>query len=134
MLGQNDDGGPGNVPADPMTGEFYDTFFTSVLAAGTYTVSVQQFNNFAIGPLLSNGFERDGQGIFTGPLFGCSQGFFCAFGGSNRDGHWAFDISGVEKADVPPVPVPAALPLMATGLAALGFLGRRRKQKAAAAA
>lgn len=31
-----------------------------------------------------------------------------------------------------PIPVPAALPLMASGLAALGFLGRRRRQRGAA--
>ncbi len=33
-----------------------------------------------------------------------------------------------------PVPVPAALPLLASGLGALGFIGWRRKRKAAAAA
>jgi hypothetical protein len=36
--------------------------------------------------------------------------------------------------DVPSVPLPAALPLFATGLGALGLLGWRRKRKIAAAA
>lgn len=35
---------------------------------------------------------------------------------------------------VSPVPVPAALPLLASGLCALGFIGWRRKRRAAAAA
>lgn len=43
-------------------------------------------------------------------------------------GNWRYEISGVT-----PVPVPAALPLLAFGLGALGFAGWRRKRKAAAA-
>jgi len=41
---------------------------------------------------------------------------------------------GIRADYVPPVPVPAALPLFATGLGALGFLSWRRKRKAATAA
>jgi hypothetical protein len=46
-----------------------------------------------------------------------------------------FSFSGVwltEFAPTPNVPVPAALPLFATGLAAIGLLARRRKKQAAA--
>jgi hypothetical protein len=39
-----------------------------------------------------------------------------------------------QRTDVSVVPVPAALPLMASGLGALGLIGWRRKRKAAAAA
>jgi hypothetical protein len=39
-----------------------------------------------------------------------------------------------DAAAVPEVPLPAALPLFATGLGALGLLGGRRKKKAAAPA
>jgi hypothetical protein len=45
----------------------------------------------------------------------------------------AYEVRG-GVAGVPPVPIPAALPLFATGLAALGLLGWRRKRKAAAVA
>jgi hypothetical protein len=38
-------------------------------------------------------------------------------------------IAGVTYAAVPQVPLPAALPLFATGLGALGLLGWRRKRK-----
>lgn len=43
------------------------------------------------------------------------------------------DIRGVAFAPVAPTPLPAALPLFATGLGALGLLGRRRKRKASVA-
>jgi hypothetical protein len=39
---------------------------------------------------------------------------------------------GVWSDDVSAVPLPAALPLFATGLGALGLLGWRRKRKASA--
>jgi hypothetical protein len=39
---------------------------------------------------------------------------------------------GASGNPVDPVPLPAALPLFATGLAGLGLLGWRRKKKAAA--
>src|SRR5437899_12483792 len=59
LINQNDDGGS-NVPADPTTGAHYDTFLQSLLPAGTYTVTVMAYSNFAIGPNLSNGFENGG--------------------------------------------------------------------------
>lgn len=40
-------------------------------------------------------------------------------------------VSGVGLASPSPVPIPAALPLFATGLGVVGFLGWRRKRKAA---
>lgn len=45
----------------------------------------------------------------------------------------AFNIELYSTAPVSSVPVPAALPLFGTGLAIMGFLGWRRKSKAAAA-
>jgi hypothetical protein len=134
LINQNDDGGSANVPADPVTGAFFDTFLAAALAAGNYTVAVMQYNNFANGPTLADGFVRDGAGnaFFTGPAYGCSNGQFCDVTGANRTNAWAFDILGVESAsEVSPVPVPAALPLFAGGLGGLGLMGwwRRRSGK-----
>ena len=57
LINQNDDGGI-NVPADPVTGDHYDTFLEqAVPPAGDYTVTVMAFSNFAIGPTLSDGFD-----------------------------------------------------------------------------
>ena len=52
---------------------------------------------------------------------------------SNSDDYPLYAISGVLNT-VDTTPLPAALPLFATGLGALGLLGRRRKRKSAAAA
>jgi len=106
-LDEQIDGYPPDIPADPMTGKYYDIFLTKELAAGTYTVAIYQYDNAPAGLLLSDGFFRDGQGNFTGGVdFGttCSQGFFCDYSDvapyNNRDGHWALDISGAETASI----------------------------------
>ena len=90
LIGQNDDGGS-NVPADPVTGSRFDTFFqpTSPLVPGTYTVSVSQFSNFAIGPNLSNGFEAD-ETSFNG-----------------RTANFAFDVLGAASATGPGAQAPS---------------------------
>jgi hypothetical protein len=57
------------------------------------------------------------------------------FGDQFNLGHFALDdISVTGLASPPAVPLPAALPLFATGLGALGLLGWRRKRKKDAAA
>ena len=94
LIGQNDDGGGGNVPTDPVTGRAYDTFLQTVLSPGEYSVAVMQYNNFAAGQTLAEGFARVGQPFFTA-AWGCSNGQFCDVGASNRTSSWAFDILGV---------------------------------------
>jgi hypothetical protein len=46
--------------------------------------------------------------------------------------HTSMFAGGEIRGQLNPVPLPAALPLFATGLGALGLLGWRRKRKAAA--
>lgn len=137
FINQNDDGG--SSVAQDLSGARYDTFLTVNLAAGNYTVAVMQYNNFANGPNLSNGFVRDGQGNFT-PSFGgainattCPQQRFCDVSGSaqylQRNGNWAFDILNVNEATtVPRVPEPSTVTLV--GAAALALVWRRRRQMA----
>lgn len=133
-INQNDDGGS-NVPADSVTGEHYDTYLQSTLAAGTYTVSVMEYDNFANGPNLSDGFARTGQGDFTA-AFGCSEGKFCDVSGdpagNSRNGNWEFDILGVNSASTmgggSSVPEPASIGLLLLGAA--GLSARRMRLRA----
>ena len=130
-VGQNDDGGCGNVAMD-ISGTCYDTFLNAALAAGTYTVSVMEYDNFSVGPNLSNGFTRTGQGNFTSG-FSCvaNQTSFRDVSGSaacGRDSHWAFDILNVAAATVVGgVPEPSTWAMMLLGFGAIGLSMRRRR-------
>jgi len=127
-INQNDDGNS-LVPADPVTGQNFDVFLQSSLTAGSYTVSVMQFDNFANGPNLSNGFLNTGNPTFTS-FFGCSNGRFCDVTASNRTAAWAFDILGVDTATTPQppggVPEPATVSMMIAGLGLIALFGKRR--------
>ncbi len=125
LINQNDDGDL-NVSPDPVTGQYFDSYIHTTLAAGTYTVALTQYENFAIGPNLSYGFSRTGQASFTA-AFGCSAGKFCDLTGDNRTANWEFDVSGASSAvDLTAVPEPVTPMLLALGLTGLGLLRRRK--------
>src|SRR5579872_2104912 len=60
LVNQNDDGGCGLVPADAGTGMCWDTYLQSPLAPGNYSVTVMEYNSFANGPNIANGFLEQG--------------------------------------------------------------------------
>ncbi len=81
FIDQNDDGNSTIIPTDPNTGSFFDTELSVNLTAGDYTVAIMQFDNFAAGPTLSDGFTITGNAFFTAALGGCSNGQFCDVSG-----------------------------------------------------
>ena len=125
MLINQDDDGYANVPADSVTGQHWDSYLRTTLAAGTFTISLAQYENFPNGFNLSDGFSRLGQSNFTN-AFGCSNGGFCDRTASNRTGNWDFDILGVNSATAVPVPEPDLPALLATGIAFIGALRSRK--------
>ena len=130
LVGQNDDGTSSQVPADALTGANFDTFFQATLAAGTYLVTIMEYDNFANGPNFSNGFIRAGDGNFTAGN-GCPDNLAAfndvsGLAGCGRDSHWAFDLLNVNDAIVVGTPEPGTLALVGVGLAAFGIARRRR--------
>jgi hypothetical protein len=113
-INHNDDGGSAHVPCE--AGRCYDVYLQQLLNPGIYTVSIQAYSNFAIGPYLSNGFENDGS--FNG-----------------RSSSYAFDILNVDQAVqvAGAVPEPSTWAMMLFGFGAAGVALRRQKKKAALA-
>ena len=122
LLSENDDGN-GSVATD-INGSDFDAFLTASLASGNYTVSIQQNDNFALGPNLSDGFSQEGIANMN-----FNDGFVDRFNDEQRDAHWALDILNVNSAVLiaSPVPEPETYSMMLAGLAFIGFALRRRK-------
>ena len=125
LIDQNDDGA--GVPVDPITGNEWDTLLVAALSPGNYTVAVTQYDNYAVGPALTNGFAGSGTLDFEDAS------------GDFRENYWAFDILNADSAVVvPPTPTPtgavsiptlsqwSALLLVLT-LGLTGFLVSRRR-------
>ncbi len=131
LLADNDDvnlGIPASVvPADPTTGQRSDSFLEIDLVPGVYTLALTQYDNFAAGPNLSNGFLRAGQNNFTGgPFVQSVQQPGGSFVNYQRTGNYAVQILNVQGANA--IPEPGTLALAALGLPLLaGRIARRRR-------
>lgn len=137
LLDSQDDGGvTGSLTSNGVSYDYgtWDSNYTVNLVPGSYQVSITQYNNFASGSTLSQGFIHDGNDNFTFDLGygGATQPYFNGFLDESdpRTGYYEFHVLNVDEASsIPPsaVPVPAALWLLGSGL--VGLAGVRRKFK-----
>jgi hypothetical protein len=140
LLNFNNDGGP-SVPADPASFEHFDSLINSsavpiVLNPGaTYFLVLSVSDNVPLTNKYGGGFSEQGNGNFTGPLYGCGSAPFCDIDVDQRNGNWAVDITGVESAvdlssSSPTVPEPSTFWMLgcaaALGLALHRTVSRRK--------
>lgn len=131
LIDQNDDEdsiAPGQT--------YYDSGFSvPSLVAGDYLFTVAAYDNFAIGPMLSDGFDNFGGAAPISIASWCQPAAYdCTDPTLNQKGtFWRVNLSGVDSAVPPPttipaVPEPSTYALMLLGLGALSWGGRRRKK------
>lgn len=136
LLTDNDDGA--GVQVDPTTGQAYDARITTNLTPGNYILALTQYDNFANGPNLTNGFAEAGRPNFTAnPSFTpgppCPGGLFrddSGTAGQCRTARLTMDFLNVQSATarlVVPVPEPTAAWLLGGGFALLALAMRRKK-------
>jgi hypothetical protein len=111
--------GAGSGNPDPASGFCWDALMDTTLTAGLYTLVLSQDGNDPLGPDLLDGYTRAGQHDYTGlDYLGAAGLSFIQVDGTQRTGHWAFDI----QTNAIPEPTGALLALL--GLAALAATRR----------
>ena len=107
---------------DPVVGFCWDGYVSVSSDAGFFLLALTQDDNLPVGPLLSDGFSRTGQGNFTGPEFTGQPGSFLLITGDQRTANWALEI---EADGAVAVPEPGTLQSLAAGIV-LVLIGHRR--------
>ena len=108
----------------------WDSYYDVILAVGDYTASIGQFDNFAAGGNLSDGFTHDGDPHFT-QAFGPQPDFNGVLSSTDgRTSDWTFHILNVEEASNPgEIPEPASFLIWALiGLSCAGVAQWRRRR------
>jgi hypothetical protein len=95
-------------------------------ALGTFTETLTSFTAVRSG---ANSISVDFSGMLSGPD-GISEAVFAILSANQSGGPGGVIGWALTNTSVDPTPLPAALPLFATGLGALALLGWRRKRSA----
>lgn len=136
VIAQQDDGGNAGTTFSNGVGYdhgVWDTWFQISLGPGNYFASIQQFDNFALGANLVDGFVHDADPHFT-TAFGPQADFNGLWSGTDgRTSNWEFHVLGVASASLvvqpgsEPIPEPASMVLLILGLTGIAARQRRRK-------
>ena len=123
LVADQDDAGCNKVAADAVTRQCWDINFSVNLAAGNYTASIQQWNNFSVSTSLADGF------VYQDAEYQNFRNGFVDEMNATRNGLWALDIINASPLAQAAVPEPASLGLFGAALLGMAALRRRRKQR-----
>lgn len=113
LIGEQDDGGCRKVAADALTRQCWDINYSIELEPGTYTASLQQYNNYHVSSNLADGF------YYQDEQYRNFRNGFVDEMDFKRNGSWAFDLLNVSLPAPADVPEPGSIWLVGAALAGL---------------